>query len=157
VLIHTRMLENTAQAQVTPQLICALSGPAPMHYSTPPLSAAAIETCGICHTGATNFYAMLRTPRLRRCTHALSATAPFAAASGYAPCAVLTFLCDAVRRQAEALGILGVNLIHSVLTKGGDHYAIVSSLMDDLSRARVEVPPTWLCIDKSHLFSTLQW
>jgi hypothetical protein len=34
---------------------------------------------------------------------------------------------------------LGVNLIHSALTKGGDHYAIVSSLMDDLSRARVEV------------------
>lgn len=44
-----------------------------------------------------------------------------------------------VTPQAEALGILGVNLIHSALTKGGDHYAIVSSLMDDLSRARVEV------------------
>lgn len=41
--------------------------------------------------------------------------------------------------QAEALGILGVNLIHGALTKGGDHYAIVSSLMDDLSRARIEV------------------
>ena len=41
--------------------------------------------------------------------------------------------------QAEALGILGVNLIHGALTKGGDHYAITASLMDDLSRARVEV------------------
>jgi hypothetical protein len=46
---------------------------------------------------------------------------------------------NTAQAQAEALGILGVNLIHSVLTKGGDHYAIVSSLMDDLSRARVEV------------------
>jgi hypothetical protein len=60
--------------------------------------------------------------------------------------AALTFLCNTVRRQAEALGILGVNLIHSVLTKGGDHYAIVSSLMDDLSRARVEVPVACPCI-----------
>lgn len=41
--------------------------------------------------------------------------------------------------QAEALGILGVNLIHSVLTKGGDHYAIIASFMDDLSRSRIEV------------------
>lgn len=42
--------------------------------------------------------------------------------------------------QAEALGILGVNLIHGALTKGGDHYNITASLMDDLSRSRVEVP-----------------
>jgi len=41
--------------------------------------------------------------------------------------------------QAEALGILGVNLIHGALTKGGDYYAIIGSLFDDLSRTRVEV------------------
>ena len=66
-------------------------------------------------------------------------------------------LRDAVRPQAEALGILGVNLIHSALTRGGDHYAIVSSLMDDLSRARLEVPPACLRTHGSVFFLTLQW
>jgi hypothetical protein len=46
---------------------------------------------------------------------------------------------NTAQAQAEALGILGVNLIHGALTKGGDHYHITAQLMDDLSRARVEV------------------
>lgn len=46
---------------------------------------------------------------------------------------------DTAQLQAEALGILGVNLIHGALTKGGDYYAIISGLLDDLTRLRVEV------------------
>lgn len=41
--------------------------------------------------------------------------------------------------QAEALGILGVNLVHGALTRSGDHYDIIEGLMDDLDRSRVEV------------------
>ena len=41
--------------------------------------------------------------------------------------------------QAEALGILGVNLVHGALTKSGNHYDIIGGLMDDLDRSRVEV------------------
>jgi hypothetical protein len=85
ILIHTRMLENTAQAQVK----------------------------NACLPGQRPGSVILQWPHHQR------------------HCAKLY--------QAEALGILGVNLIHSALTKGGDHYTIVSSLMDDLSRARVEV------------------
>ncbi len=41
--------------------------------------------------------------------------------------------------QAEALGILGVNLVHAALTRSGNHYDVISALLDDLSRDRVEV------------------
>ena len=41
--------------------------------------------------------------------------------------------------QQEALGILGVNLVHGCLSKAGSHYQVLSGLMDDLSRARIEV------------------
>ena len=41
--------------------------------------------------------------------------------------------------QQEALGILGVNLIHGCLAKSGQHYQILAGLMDDLSRKRIEV------------------
>ena len=43
--------------------------------------------------------------------------------------------------QQEALGILGVNLVHGALSKGGQHYQVVAGLMDDLSRSRIEVKP----------------
>ena len=42
--------------------------------------------------------------------------------------------------QQEALGILGVNLVHGALTKAGQHYQILAGLMDDLGRSRIEVP-----------------
>ncbi len=41
--------------------------------------------------------------------------------------------------QQEALGVLGVNFIHAALTKGSDVNGIINSLLDDLSRSRIEV------------------
>lgn len=41
--------------------------------------------------------------------------------------------------QQEALGILGVNLVHGALSKDGNHYQVLAGLMDDLSRSRIEV------------------
>ena len=41
--------------------------------------------------------------------------------------------------QQEAVGVLGINLIHACFTKGSDTAAIIGSLLDELSRARVEV------------------
>ena len=42
-------------------------------------------------------------------------------------------------REQEALGILGVNLIHAAFFRRGDPATLVAALMDDLSRERVEV------------------
>lgn len=42
--------------------------------------------------------------------------------------------------QQEALGILGVNLVHGALSKAGQHYQVLAGLMDDLGRSRIEVP-----------------
>ena len=42
--------------------------------------------------------------------------------------------------QQEAVGVLGINLIHAAFTKGANTAAIIGSLLDELSRARVEVP-----------------
>ncbi len=41
--------------------------------------------------------------------------------------------------QQEALGVLGVNFIHSVLFHSGQPAAIIGRLLDDLSRDRIEV------------------
>jgi hypothetical protein len=46
---------------------------------------------------------------------------------------------DTAVEQQEALGVLGVNLIHAVLTRGADTSAVIGDLLDDLSRARIEV------------------
>src|SRR5258706_14714247 len=42
-------------------------------------------------------------------------------------------------RQQEALGIIGVNLIHSAFYLHDDPVKLIGSLLDDLSSARVEV------------------
>ncbi len=42
-------------------------------------------------------------------------------------------------RQQEALGVLGVNLIHGAYFRHGEPQALIGSLMDELSRERVEV------------------
>jgi len=42
-------------------------------------------------------------------------------------------------RQQEALGVLGVNLIHGAYFRHGDPAALIGSLMDELSRERVDV------------------
>ena len=41
--------------------------------------------------------------------------------------------------QQEAVGVLGINLIHAAFNKGANTAAIIGSLLDELSRARVEV------------------
>jgi hypothetical protein len=42
-------------------------------------------------------------------------------------------------RQQEALGVLGVNLIHGAYFRHGEPEALVGSLMDELSRDRIDV------------------
>lgn len=49
-------------------------------------------------------------------------------------------LDDTAQLQQEALGILGVNLVHGALSKGEQHYQVLAGLMDDLGRSRIEVP-----------------
>ncbi|KAK9815358.1 hypothetical protein WJX72_002256 [[Myrmecia] bisecta] len=51
----------------------------------------------------------------------------------------LRMLDKTAQEQQEALGVLGVNLVHGALTMGKDHIGIISHLMDELSRARIEV------------------
>ena len=41
--------------------------------------------------------------------------------------------------QQEALGVLGVNLIHGAVYRNDDPPALIGSLMDELSRERVEI------------------
>ena len=48
-------------------------------------------------------------------------------------------LDSAVGRQQEALGMLGVNLIYGALFRCDDPVGLVSTLMDDLSRERIEI------------------
>lgn len=54
------------------------------------------------------------------------------------------------QQQQEALGVLGVNIVHGALTYGSDHAAIISYLMDDLNRSRMEVgcPVSASCLCK---------
>jgi hypothetical protein len=42
-------------------------------------------------------------------------------------------------RQQEALGVLGVNLIHGAYFRHGEPEALIGSLMDELSRERIDV------------------
>jgi hypothetical protein len=42
-------------------------------------------------------------------------------------------------RQQEALGVLGVNLIHGAYFRHGEPQALIGSLMDELSRERIDV------------------
>lgn len=51
------------------------------------------------------------------------------------------------QQQQEALGVLGVNIVHGALTYGPDHAAIIAYLMDDLNRSRMEVRcPSIACL-----------
>lgn len=52
--------------------------------------------------------------------------------------------------QQEAVGVLGINLIHAAFTKGANTAAIIGSLLDELSRARVEVPAHIIYQPKIH-------
>jgi hypothetical protein len=48
-------------------------------------------------------------------------------------------LDSAVSRQQEALGTLGVNLLHGALFRCDDAASLITTLMDDLSRERIEI------------------
>lgn len=48
-------------------------------------------------------------------------------------------LDNTAQLQQEALGVLGVNLINSVLFHSGDPPSIIAQLLDDLTRDRIEV------------------
>lgn len=41
--------------------------------------------------------------------------------------------------QQEAVGVVGINFIHAAFTMGENTAAIIGSLLDELTRARVEV------------------
>ena len=62
--------------------------------------------------------------------------------------------------QREALGVLGVNLIHGAVFTRDDPAALIGALLDDLSRARVEIDmikfsgPAFRAVD--HRLMTLQ-
>ena len=51
----------------------------------------------------------------------------------------IRMLDSTAQAQQEALGVLGVNFVHGVLTNGRDFGAIIDGLMDELSRGRIEV------------------
>jgi hypothetical protein len=55
----------------------------------------------------------------------------------------IRMLDKSAQLQQEAVGVMGVNLIHAAFYKGANTSAIISSLLDELSRARIEVghPP----------------
>ena len=48
-------------------------------------------------------------------------------------------LDNTAQAQQEALGVLGVNLIHGALTKGSRYQDIISGLLEELPRSRMQV------------------
>lgn len=66
----------------------------------------------------------------------------FQAVPGSAPSQILLHVSMLDREnlaQQEAIGILGVNLVHAALYKGDDPVGVVRGLLDDLSIERIEV------------------
>jgi len=58
------------------------------------------------------------------------------------PCSVMIhcrMLEPTAQQQQESLGVLGVNLIHAALTQHHDPYNMINSLLDDLSRDKIEI------------------
>jgi hypothetical protein len=51
----------------------------------------------------------------------------------------IRMLDKSAQLQQEAVGVLGINLIHAAFYMGGDTGAIISSLLNELTRARIEV------------------
>ena len=47
--------------------------------------------------------------------------------------------------QQEAVGALGVNLIHAALTCRGDPNSVITHLLDDLDRWRITVSHSFAC------------
>lgn len=53
----------------------------------------------------------------------------------------IRMLDGTAQAQQEAVGVLGINLIHAAFYMGGDSAAIIGSLLSELSRSRIEVSP----------------
>ncbi len=53
----------------------------------------------------------------------------------------IRMLDNTAQAQQEAVGVLGINLIHAAFYMGGDSAAIIGSLLNELSRSRIEVGP----------------
>ncbi len=51
----------------------------------------------------------------------------------------IRMLDKSAQLQQEAVGVLGINLIHAAFYMGGNTGAIISSLLSELSRTRIEV------------------
>lgn len=51
----------------------------------------------------------------------------------------IRMLDGTAQAQQEAVGVLGINLIHAAFYMGGDSAAIIGSLLNELSRSRIEV------------------
>ncbi|CAL8463537.1 g3071 [Coccomyxa elongata] len=51
----------------------------------------------------------------------------------------IRMLDNTAQAQQEAVGVLGINLIHAAFYMGGDSGAIIGSLLNELSRSRIEV------------------
>lgn len=51
----------------------------------------------------------------------------------------IRMLDKSAQLQQEAVGVLGINLIHAAFYMGGDTGAIISLLLNELTRARIEV------------------
>ena len=48
--------------------------------------------------------------------------------------------------QQEAVGVLGINLIHACFTMGDNTAAIIGCLLEELNRARVEVSANFVFV-----------
>lgn len=51
----------------------------------------------------------------------------------------IRMLDGTAQAQQEAVGVLGINLIHAAFYMGADSGAIIGSLLNELSRSRIEV------------------
>lgn len=71
----------------------------------------------------------------------------------------IRMLDKSAQLQQEAVGVLGINLIHAAFYKGGDSAAIIGSLLSELSRARIEVrpqpPPNFRTFDRQDYYLSM--
>jgi hypothetical protein len=105
-----------------------------------------VERLGGARGDTTAFFAFADTAATRRYGHAETGHGwlgiRFQARPGEAPSEVLIYaeLFDSTAvMQQEALGVLGVNLVHAALFHHADPATLIAGLLDDLGRVRAEV------------------
>jgi hypothetical protein len=104
------------------------------------------ERLGGTRGGTTAFFAFADTVATRSYTHAGDGRGwtgiRFQTRPGEAPSDVIVHVNlkdTTATRQQEALGVVGVNLIHAAYFRHAEPTALIGSLMDELSRDRIEV------------------